>query len=482
MLIIPIEQKLDSSRPPVATVMLIILNCLVFFGYQTQDYVHMEEAINYYYDTGLIEYEEDIYASYLQDKDPERYEEYSQLEPEYAPEWIVQDFEFTHYLNSDFFVNNARLDLKWIDGRAHLDGILERLSYLRHGLIPAQFNLADLFTHMFLHGDMGHLLGNMLFLFIYGFSLEVALGRLWFLGIYLLAGLSGGILFSAMSLHSLQPLVGASGAIFGLLGMYLGLYGMKKIRFFWSIGFYAHYFSAPALVLLPYWGLIELYDQLTNPGVVAHYAHIGGLIAGFIVIYAAKDRLIKIDRGYVDKVDTDEPYKKLYDKLLRQLEAIDFTAARKTVQELLQLRPGDARLLKHQFDLWKLKPASPGFETAAQQLFSGDPVDMAGIRGLQYIAADYEKLSEKRTALGAKERINLCNALLKKGETDAVLQQMDALIADPAAQQKVPGLMLRLATAFATKGDKRKAGIWLDKVRDKYPDSEAANEAKKIKL
>jgi outer membrane protein assembly factor BamD (BamD/ComL family) len=278
------------------------------------------------------------------------------------------------------------------------------------------------------------------------------------------------------------PTVGASGAIFGLLGMYLGLYGMKRIKFFWSVGFYAHHFTAPALVLLPYWGLIELYDQLTSPGPVAHFVHIGGLLAGFSVVYAAKNRLIKINRDYVEKVDTGEPYKKLYDRLLRQLENIDFTAAKKTVQELLQLHPGDARLLKHQFDLWKLKPASAGFETAAQQLFSGDPAEMADIRGLQYMAADYERLSEKRTALGTKERINLFNALLKKGETDPAVKQLDALIADPGVQQKVPGLMLRLATAFAAQGDKRKAGIYLDKVRDKYPDSEAADEAKKIKL
>lgn len=482
MLIIPIEQKLDSSRPPVATVLLIILNCLVFFGYQTRDYVHLDQAFTFYEEAELLEYEDEVYADYLKEKDSELYREYGELEPEQAVEWIVQDTEFTHYLNRDYFLTHTDAGLAWMDARKRLDAIVGQLSFLKHGLIPAALSLPDLFTHMFLHGDIGHLFGNMLFLFIYGFSLEVALGRLWFLGIYLLSGLGGGILFWAASPGSLVPLVGASGAIFGLLGMYLGLYGMKKIKFFWSVGFYAHHFSAPALVLLPYWALIELYDQLTSPSMVAHFAHIGGLIAGFVIVFAAKDRLIKIDRGYVEKVDADEPYRKLYDRLLRQLEGIDFASARTTVQELLKLRPGDARLLKHQFDLWKLKPASEGFETAARQLFAGDPAELADIRGLQFMAADYEKLSDKRGALGVKERINLFNALLKKGETDGALKQLDALTGDPAAQQKVPGLMLRLATTYAVQGDKRKAGIWLDKVRDKYPDSEAADEARKIKL
>lgn len=482
MLIIPIEQKLDSTRPPVATVLLIILNCLVFFGYQVRDYVYLDQAAAFYEESGLLEYEDAIYASYLREKDPGLHEKYSELEPELAVEWIVQDVEFAHYLNRDYFLEHTDAGLEWMDARAQLDAIIGQLSFLKHGFIPAEFSTADLFTYMFLHANLGHLFGNMLFLFIYGFSLEVALGRLWFCGIYLLSGLAGALLSWAVTPQSLTPIVGASGAVFGLLGMYLGLYGMKRIKFFWSVGFYAHHFSAPALVLLPYWGLIELYQQLTSPGQVAHFVHIGGLLGGFAVVYAAKNRLIKVDRDYVEKVDTDEPYKKLYDRLLRQLENIDFTPARKTVQELLQLRPGDARLLKHQFDLWKLKPASEGFETAARQLFAGDPAELANIRGLQFMAADYEKLSEKRSALGTKERINLFNALLKKGETDGALKQLDALVDDAAALPKVPGLMLRLATTYAAQGDKRKAGIWLDKVRDKYPDSEAADEAKKIKL
>jgi membrane associated rhomboid family serine protease len=483
MLIIPIEQKLDSNRPPVATVLLIILNCLVFFGYQTQDYVHVDQAFAFYQDAGLIQYEGELYGEYLKAKDWDLYQEYTQLEePEYAAEWIMLDAEFAHYLNHDYFPKHTDAGLAWLDGRAELDAIISRLSFIKHGLIPQQFNPLDLFTSMFLHSDIGHLFFNMLFLFIYGFSLEVALGRLWYLGIYLLSGIGGGVLFAAVSPQSLIPLVGASGAIFGLLGMYLGLYGMKKIKFFFTTGFYAHHFTAPALLLLPYWGLIELYDQLTNPSNVAHFAHIGGLLVGFSMVYAAKNRLIRIDHAYVDKVDTDEPFRKLYDRLLRQLESIDFTAAKKTVQELLQLRPGDARLLKHQFDLWKLKPASEGFESAAHQIFSADPADMAGIRGLQFMAGDYEKLSAKRTALGTKERINLFNALLKKSETDTARDQLETLIADPAAQAKVPGLILRLATTYAAQGDKRKAGIYLDKVRDKYPESEAADEAKKIKL
>src|SRR5687768_2725570 len=120
MLIIPIEQKLDSNRPPVATVLLIILNCLVFFGYQAQDYVHMDEAFVFYENSGLLEYESDLYAEYLKTRDPDLYKEYTQLEEaEYAIEWIVPDAEFAHYLNHDYFIQHTDAGLAWMDARAH---------------------------------------------------------------------------------------------------------------------------------------------------------------------------------------------------------------------------------------------------------------------------------------------------------------------------------------------------------------------------
>ncbi|HEX7026253.1 MAG TPA: rhomboid family intramembrane serine protease [Gammaproteobacteria bacterium] len=483
MLIIPIEQKPDSSRPPVITLLLIAVNCLVFFGYQANDGVYFEQAMQVYREAELLTYEAPVYKEYLEQHDREAYAQYLKLEDEERAYWIVQDIDFSRYLNKRYFLENSGTPLKWMDARAEVDRTIGRISYLKYGLIPAEINAIDMVVSMFLHGDFGHLFFNMLFLFVYGFSLEVALGKWWFLGIYLLSGLAGDLLTWAVGPEVTTPTVGASGAVFGLLGMYLGLYGMRKIRFFFTVGFYAHHFKAPALALLPYWGLIELYYQLTATDNVAHFAHIGGLLAGFVVVFAARNRLIRIDHEYVNKVDTDEPFRRLYDGLLRQLESVDFAAARKTLDELLSLRPDDVRLLKHSFDLWKLKPANEHFETAARSIFSRQQAERLDAHVLQRLLRDYEKLTRSGGALDAQNRIGLFNLFLRMRETPAAVEQYDALDKnDETLQNKLPGMLLRLATSFASQGQKGKADFYLQRLRDNFPDSEAAQEAKAIRL
>lgn len=482
-MIIPVEQKPDANRPPVMTVLLIVVNCLVFFGYQAKDGVHVERAAEAYRAAELLTYESPVYEDYLKRRDREAYDKYAGLDADARVYWIVQDTEFSRYLNKQYFLEHTGTPLKWIDGRAAVDRAVAQVSYLKYGMIPADLNIVDLFASMFLHGDIGHLFGNMLFLFIYGFSLEVALGRSWFTGIYLLSGIAGSLLTWAVMPDSRMPVVGASGAIFGLLGMYLGLYGMKKIRFFFTVGFYAHHFSAPALALLPYWALMELYTQLDGGDHVAHYAHIGGLLAGFAVVYAAKNRLIKVDHDYVNKVDADEPYQRRYDAMLRQLESVDFAAARKTLDELLALRPGEIRLLKHRFDLWKLKPANENFETAARELFARPQAERLDLTVLQRLLRDYENLSKNGAALNAENRIGLFNLFLRHRETDAAVEQYDALDKnDQALYNKLPGMLLRLATSFASQGHKGKAELYLRRLSETYPDSDAAQEAKAVRL
>jgi membrane associated rhomboid family serine protease len=481
MLIIPIEQKLDPTRPPVATLLLIVLNLLVFFGYQAGDVAQIEKIAAYYEASGLYEYEAPVYAEFLRADDPDLLEDFQELEAAQAGMQIATDPEFAHYLHSKHFMGSG-IALDWMDARRVLDAQIAELSFMRYGFIPADFSVVDMLVSMFLHGDLGHLLGNMLFLFIFGFSLEAALGRRWYLSIYLLSGIAGSLLTWIIMHNSHIPTVGASGAIFGLLGMYLGLYGMKKIKFFCTVGFYARNFTAPALVLLPYWLLIELYAQFTVRDNVAHFVHLGGLLAGFACVYWGKQRWIKIDQGYVDKIDAGEPYRQLYDKFLRQLEHVELSQAKRSLQELLTMHPGDKRLLRHQFDLNKLKPANEAFETVAKQLFVSHDLLPGDKTWLHRALNEYEQLSKTHVALDAAGRTNLCNFFLRAEDFAAVNKQIVALENDEAAQTKVPGLLLRIANGLLARGNKERALNYLDRLRDRYPDSDAAQEAKSIKV
>jgi tetratricopeptide (TPR) repeat protein len=130
-----------------------------------------------------------------------------------------------------------------------------------------------------------HLLGNLFFLIICGFAVEAAIGHLRFLAYYLISGAVGGLMFAAMDFSSPQPLIGASGAISGVMAMYLGVFRFKKIEFFYWLFVFVGYFRAPALLILPLYIGKEVYAYYHDVGAnVAFMAHTGGFIAGGVLI------------------------------------------------------------------------------------------------------------------------------------------------------------------------------------------------------
>ncbi len=481
MLIIPIEQKLDSSNPPIITVLLIVINFFVFFAYQQpNDDTARAQYTEHYFQTGLYAYEQDIYLEYLILNDLDKYDAFQLAEEEQKPFWVMHDPAFSYYLRNEYFIKNYH-DEDWRLAREEFDEIIDSLSARRFGLIPAELNVVDLITSVFLHAGIVHLIGNMIFLFIYGFSLEVALGRLWFLSIYLLSGIGGDLLTWAMSSNSYTPTIGASGAIFGLLGMYLGLYGFKKIKFFFTVGFYANQFMAPALILLPYWALIELHGQLTGQDYVAHYAHLGGLLTGVLIVAAGKDRFIKINRDYVEKVDDDAPFREKYEIFLRQLDDLNIDHAKQLIAELLRMKPSNLRLMKHKFDLYKLKPADPEFEKIALAVFSQTSILDTEASMIAAAVNEYDRISHAHNAFKVNTCTNLFNLFLRTNHLEEAEQQLQKLQDQSAAKSRIPGLLLRMITYFNSHNQKGKAERYVAQLFEQYPDSEAADHIRAIR-
>jgi membrane associated rhomboid family serine protease len=146
---------------------------------------------------------------------------------------------------------------------------------------------STLITAMFLHGSPLHLLGNMLFLWIFGDNVEEAFGRIVYLITYLVAGFVGFVVQAMASPDSVIPILGASGAVAGVMGSYLVLYPLNPIRVL------IFYFPAdlPAFVVIGLWivsqfmlGLFEM-DRLGRTGGVAYLAHIGGFAVGLLMTY-----------------------------------------------------------------------------------------------------------------------------------------------------------------------------------------------------
>jgi membrane associated rhomboid family serine protease len=177
---------------------------------------------------------------------------------------------------------------------------LERF-VLAYGLIPRRFvywqgnpldplRFLPLFTSMFWHGGWLHLIGNMLYLWIFGDNVEDRLGHLRFLVFYIVAGAAAGITHVVLSPTSNLPTVGASGAIAGVLGAYLVTFPRSRILTLIPIIIFPWFVEIPAVVYLAFWFLMQLLEGVGTLGLpvetggVAVWAHVGGFVAGVVLV------------------------------------------------------------------------------------------------------------------------------------------------------------------------------------------------------
>jgi membrane associated rhomboid family serine protease len=163
------------------------------------------------------------------------------------------------------------------------------------GLQPTPGSVyVTLLTSMFMHGGLMHLLGNMLFLWIFGDNVEDRLGKGRYLAFYLLCGLLASLAHVGTTVlledNALVPSLGASGAISGVLAGYLALFPHRRVRVLLTLGFFARLTEVPALFAIGMWFLFQLISGLgmlgarNQQGGVAYAAHIGGFIAGYLLV------------------------------------------------------------------------------------------------------------------------------------------------------------------------------------------------------
>jgi rhomboid family protein len=153
-----------------------------------------------------------------------------------------------------------------------------------------------IFTAMFMHGGFLHIIGNMLFLWIFGNNVEDAMGPLKFLVFYLLSGIAALALQVAFNTDSTVPTIGASGAIAGVLGGYILLYPRARVLTLIFLIFFVTFIEVPAVLVLGLWFLQQLYfgvADLSDPtgGGVAYFAHIGGFAFGLIFVRVFATRM-----------------------------------------------------------------------------------------------------------------------------------------------------------------------------------------------
>jgi membrane associated rhomboid family serine protease len=156
----------------------------------------------------------------------------------------------------------------------------------------------NLLTSMFLHGSWMHLLGNMWFLWLFGNNIEDSMTRPRFLAFYLLSGLAAAFAQVLANPSSEIPMVGASGAISGVMGAYLVLFPRVRVFTVIPLGFFLQTMALPAWMMLIYWAFLQVAGGVTSIGAegggVAFWAHLGGFLAGVVLvkIFERRDRVM----------------------------------------------------------------------------------------------------------------------------------------------------------------------------------------------
>ena len=170
-----------------------------------------------------------------------------------------------------------------------------------HGVIPASFSFADAITSLFLHADVVHLGGNMVFLWIFGDNVEDRLGHVRYLAFYLLCGIAGALAQTFAEPASFMPMIGASGAVAGVMGAYFLVYPHSRVLTVVFLVFFLDIIEIPAVFLLGVWFLLQLAHGALAPdspgGAIAFWAHAGGFVAGAVVGIAVRLRT-PTDRAY----------------------------------------------------------------------------------------------------------------------------------------------------------------------------------------
>lgn len=483
MLIVPVSRQPDWRRPPLVTLLLILVNCLVFFGLQSGDERRQEKAYRYYAASTLPGAELPRYVRELERTGRGR--EAAPLARALAEgEWPVAlaamegDRAFMRRLRAGQVIPAGDPErASWQRQRAEFDRLQGATMLARFGFRPADPTLAGFFGHMFLHASFDHLLGNMAILFIVGYMVEEALGKRRYLAFYLLAGLGAGALDFVVNSGRTVPGIGASGAISGVMAMFVVLYGMRRIRFFYWVLFYFDFFRAPAIIMLPLWIGNELYQHFFSHGSPVNYiAHLGGFLSGAALV-AAQRRFGSASAALPAPEAADDPLPGQLAKVDALLRALRIDEARGALRRLAEAHPRDGALLARYYKIARTAPASEEFHHAAALIFALPETAHGAGELIHETFKDYLQCARPSVRFSADQLAALTRRLARGGHPDDAERLTRALARRAPEHPQLPGLLLLVAEGFRRAGDETRLRETLGRLHADFPESDAARAA-----
>lgn len=484
MLILPLHRVPGRHSIAWCTLGLMLVNLLVFVFLQAGDSRIRADAVQQYIDGGLAAIEAPLYRRYLESSgqhagaaemdavmqagEPARSAMVSQR--------IDLDPGFHAWAAREGFGGDAERR-QWQQARADYESLKARSVTDRFMLRGNEIDPLRMFTAAFLHGDFGHLLGNLVFLFMVGHLVEAALGAWRYLALYAVAAFGASIAALAWRWGEPSAGLGASGAIAGLMGAYCVLWGRRKVRFFYWFFIYFDYVRAPAIWLLPAWLGWEVVQMLVlRDAGVGFEAHAGGLVTGALVALALRQLGGGLDESRLalaEDLEQARPEPRL-EAALQALGRMELDAAEQRLASLLASHPDwlPARVAHYRVARYA------GHRQQAQER-AERALAMDAARGEERV-----QLGElARDAIGFGLTISaatlggLAGRLTEAGERAEARRLLEAIQATPGDDAVLALAWLRLALAEERAGESGYRAA-LDLIVQRFPDSEPASKAR----
>ena len=484
MFIIPLIGKLSWRNPPIVTLAVILINCLVWFVCQAGDTRQQDRVSELYFTSGLAEIEISRYIAYREGR-LEELAEGGEVDEQFDQQTLFRyylemqrDDRFLKKLENDEIITPSDpLYAEWKELRSAYISERSELTSFKHGFIPAKKSLPTSLTYMFLHGSTGHLVGNMIFLWIVGCMLEMGLGRLRYSLLYLFGGLFAVWVYWLVYMNSTLPLVGASGAIAGLMGAFAVLFGKKRVKIFYSLGFYFNYITIPAIILLPLWMGNEFFQLFFGGAAhVAYAAHIGGLVGGALFGLICLKFFLGFDRDVIQEAPVDETAP-LIEKALKHIGELDMESGCRLLENVLAKEPENIDALTHLFNVYKLNPDDAKFHNLTQKLIFELTRSYNTYEKAHQIYQEYIRHAGQ-ARLTPQLYIQLSLAFAAAGHLEAAVKIITLLLKKVPDSPGVSTALLKLARAYDQKGMPTKGQKCMQLICSKYPESIEAQVAR----
>ena len=354
-----------------------------------------------------------------------------------------------------------------------------KVSSFGYGLTPAYPTWVTRVSHMFLHGSVSHLLGNMIFLFIVGFVVERLLGSGRFLVCYLITGLAAAEFYILLASTSIIPTIGASGVVSSIMAMYVVLFGLRKVNFFYFVFVYFDYVKLPAIVVLPFWIGNEIFQWMTKANSNVNYLiHLGGLLSGLAAATLLKLTSKTLNFDFHDNLEKQQSARQDLSQVMELLGNLEYDKAHRQLQRLYRQDPDNQELWEPYYRTLKHNPENEDFHEIARKLLSRNVSDKPGADRLHSVYSEYLRIANGKTRMPLSTLSRLARVFSRYGILHDAEKIINTIVKFHADFPDVPNLIFLLAKAFYNLNQFDKYQYYLQFLTRRHPMTAEAHQAR----